>query len=167
VSWGHHQQRYAVQNRTSIVGPDEPDAFGSTPRTRYVEFDGTRDICPVLSVPSAIQFQTELGFEDIRVRFAELSRYSRTMIGERFSFPDATPAQPELHGAMTAFVLPDEIDPAKLSQLLWAERIEIPITVRDGRTLLRISHHFFTLEQDIDRLAEVLFIVLPQAHRHP
>src|SRR5262249_32527582 len=47
VSWGWHHER----NRL-----DERDEFGSTPRLRALEFEGTRDLCPWLAVPAAIDF---------------------------------------------------------------------------------------------------------------
>jgi len=39
---------------------------------------------------------------------------------------------------------------------LWEHRIEIPVNERPDRVLLRISHHFYTTEAEIDRLTEVL-----------
>ena len=59
VSWGwHHDRRRA----------DEQDEFGSTPRLRALEFEGTRDPSPWLTVPTAIDFQAEIGFDRIRAR---------------------------------------------------------------------------------------------------
>src|SRR5262249_36106958 len=52
VSWGWRHDR---------TRPDEPDEFGSTPRLRFLEFEGTRDVCPWLAVPSAIDFQADIG----------------------------------------------------------------------------------------------------------
>src|SRR5262245_7113792 len=42
VSWGWHHDRRR---------PDERDEFGSMPRLRALEFEGTRDPCPWLTVP--------------------------------------------------------------------------------------------------------------------
>ena len=53
VSWGWRPDRARL---------DEPDEFGSTPRLRWLEFEGTRDVCPWLAVPTAIDFQEEIGF---------------------------------------------------------------------------------------------------------
>ncbi len=167
VSWGQHQRRYARQHHYPITGRDEPDPFGSTARTRYVEFDGTRDICPWLSVPEAIAFQENLGFDAIRQRMAELAKYCREVIGKRHGFADATPTVKELSGAMTAFSIPGRIDVSQLCKMMWQERIEIPIGERDGQVRLRVSHHFFTQESEIDRLSEVLTQLLPQVRQLP
>ncbi len=146
VSWGWH---YGADRA------DEPDEFGSTPRLRAFEFEGTRDVCPWLTVPTAIDFQTELGFDWIRNRMADLARYTR----QKMSWlPLATPAAPELHGAMTAFELPPGTDAGRLRRHLWEEyRIEAPVIERPDRLLIRASTHFYTTEEEIDRLAEALF----------
>ena len=57
VSWGWRPDRAQL---------DERDEFGSTPRLRLFEFEGTRDPCPWLAIPAAIDFQEELGWERIR-----------------------------------------------------------------------------------------------------
>ncbi len=66
----------------------------------------------------------------------------------------ATPANPALHGFLTAFRLPAHADPARLRQGLWEEhRIEAPIIERPEGPLLRVSTHFYNLEDEVDRLA--------------
>jgi isopenicillin-N epimerase len=57
---------------------------------------------------------------------------------------------------MTAFELPAGISAPRLRKEMWARRIEVPIVERPDKLLLRVSHHFFTTEEEIDRLAEVL-----------
>ena len=44
---------------------------------RLLEFEGTRDVCPWLAVPAAIEFQEEIGRERIRERIGELTGYVR------------------------------------------------------------------------------------------
>ncbi len=150
VSWGWRR------------GPerlDEPDEFGMTPRLRAFEFEGTRDPCPWLSVPAAIDFQAELGWERIRGRIAELVAYVREHLG---GLKPATPAHPALHGAMTAFRLPAGTEAAALRRDLWERfRIEAPVIERPEGLLLRVSTHFYNTEAEIERLAEALPVLLP------
>jgi isopenicillin-N epimerase len=120
-----------------------------------LEFEGTRDFCPWLAVPAAIDFQSEYGFDAIRARVAELAAYTRATIGA-LGLPLATPAAPGLSGAMTAFELPRGTSAPTLRKELWARRVEIPVIERPNRLLLRVSHHFYTTEAEIDRLAAVL-----------
>jgi isopenicillin-N epimerase len=143
------------------AGPDGRDAYGSTPRVRFLEFEGTRDPGAWLAVPAAIDFQAEYGFDNVRSRIAELAAYARKVIGEGgMGLPLATPAAPGMCGAMTAFELPAGSSAPKLRKELWARRVEIPVVERPDRLLLRVSHHFYTTEAEIDRLAEVLREVL-------
>jgi isopenicillin-N epimerase len=155
VSWGYHPDKYPIGEVTQSAGPDGRDAYGSTPRIRFLEFEGTRDICPWLAVPAAIDFQAALGWENVRGRIAGLAAYTRRVIGDT-GLSLATPDAPGLHGAMTAFELPDGSDAARLRKELWDRWVEVPVVERPDRLLLRVSHHFYTTEAEIDRLAEVL-----------
>jgi isopenicillin-N epimerase len=147
VSWGWHHDR---------TRPDERDEFGSTPRLRAFEFEGTRDPCPWLAVPSAIDFQDGLGWRAVRGRIAELATYTRDRLRGRCGLRPETPANPALHGAMTAFRLPAGTDPVELRRRLWERRIEAPVVERPDGYLLRVSTHFYNTETEIDRLAEAL-----------
>jgi isopenicillin-N epimerase len=66
---------------------------------------------------------------------------------------------------MTAFELPAGSSAPKLRKEFWARRIEVPVIERPNKLLLRVSHHFYTTEEEIDRLAEVLPEVLDRARR--
>jgi isopenicillin-N epimerase len=151
VSWGWH---------SDDRGADERDDFGSTPRLRRLEFEGTRDICPWLSVPEAIDFQAGLGWERIRRRMRELAGYVRRRLAW---LPPATPEHPELFGAMTAFGLPAGVDAVELRNGLWERyRIEAPVVERPDRRLVRASTHFYNTHAEVDRLAEALRELLPR-----
>jgi isopenicillin-N epimerase len=163
VSWGWHHDRSRL---------DERDEWGMTPRLRALEFEGTRDPCPWLAIPSAIDFQAAIGWERVRGRIAELAAYVRRRLDGLAGLTLATPSHSELHAAMTAFRLPDDIDPAALRRGLWERhRIEAPIVERppgfagcaagqegflDWRTLIRVSTHFYNTEEEVDRLAAAL-----------
>jgi isopenicillin-N epimerase len=147
VSWGYHHDR---------SHPDQPDEFGSTPRLRAIEFEGTRDICPWLAVPAAIDFQARLGWDRIRGRIAELVAHTRQRFDGLVGLRLSTPTHPDLHGALTAFRLPP-VDPVALRRGVWEQhRIEVPIVERPEGHLIRVSTHFYNTEAEIDRLAEVL-----------
>jgi isopenicillin-N epimerase len=156
VSWGYHPDRYPIGEPTPTAGPDSRDAYGSTPRIRFLEFEGTRDLCPWLTVPTAIDFLAHYGFNNIRGRIAELADYTRRTIGDRIGLRLASSPAPGLSGAMTAFELPKGVIASQLRRELWQQRVEIPVIERPERLLLRVSHHFYTTEAEIDRLADVL-----------
>jgi len=155
VSWGYHPDRYPLGEHAGRGGPDDRDDYGSTPRTRFLEYEGTRDVCPWLVVPNAIDFQAELGWNAVRGRMAQLAEYTRTRFAE-LGLKLATPATPGMHGSLTAFELPPGRSAAEWRKLVWDRRIEVPIIERPGRLLVRVSHHFYTTEAEIDTLADVL-----------
>jgi isopenicillin-N epimerase len=153
VSWGWRVDRGR---------PDERDEFGSTPRLRQLEFEGTRDPCAWLAVPTALDFQQGLGWGRIRGRIAELVAHTRGRLTGLAGLRPATPTHPDLHGSMTAFRLPPGVDTEVLRRRLWEEhRIEAPIVERPEGPLIRVSTHFYNTEEEIDRLAAALPELLP------
>ncbi|HTU21785.1 MAG TPA: aminotransferase class V-fold PLP-dependent enzyme [Gemmataceae bacterium] len=153
VSWGWRPDRARL---------DERDEFGSTPRLRLFEFEGTRDPCAWLTIPTAIDFQAELGWERIRARIAELTHHVRRRLTGLAGLTPSTPDAPDLCGAMVAFRLPAGVEAPTLRRRLWQEfRIEAPIVERPDRLLIRTSTHFYNTEAEVDRLAEALPGLLP------
>ena len=148
VSWGWHHDR---------TKPDERDEFGSTPRIRALEFEGTRDPCPWLAVPAAIDFQAGIGWDRIRGRIAELAQNVRQRLTGLAGLNLATPENPALHGAMIAFLLPAGTNAAELWNMLWdRHRLEINLPESPHGRLLRVSTHFYNTVEEIDRLAAAL-----------
>lgn len=155
VSWGYHYDKDKA---------DERDQWGSTPRLRSFEFEGTRDPCPWLAVPAAIDFQQEIGWQSIRGRIAELTAHVRRCLAEVPDLRLATPAHADLHTALTAFWLPADCDAAVIRRALWERyRIEIVITDWLDGHLLRVSTHFYNTEAEVERLAAALRELLARA----
>ncbi len=158
VSWGYFPDQYPLgEESPGRREPNRQDAFGSTPRTRFLEFEGTRDVCPWLAVPEAIDFQASIGVDQIRGRIAELVQHTRDRFS-RLGLKLATPSNPALHGSMTAFELPyhGAKRAVELRNEIWKHRIEVPIIERPDRLLIRLSTHFYNMSDEVDRLAEVM-----------
>ena len=150
VSWG-----YQLPNDGALT--DEPDRFGSTPRLRRLECTGTRDLCPWLAVPDAIDFLASYGYQEIWQRMRELSSYTRCSLTGRLGLVAVTPENPALSSAMTTFVLPDGTDSTRLQRQLWDQfRVEVGMVEQGAQAMLRVSTHFFNTEADIDQLATAL-----------
>jgi isopenicillin-N epimerase len=148
VSWGYHPDRRRM---------DEPDEFGSTPRLRFLEFEATRDLCPWLALPTAIDFQATIGWERIRCHNEELVCYTQQRMGAVPGLQLHTPNHPQMHGFLTAFKLPANVDGPALRQRLWLRhRIEAPVIDRPEGQLLRVSTHFYNSKEEVDRLAEAI-----------
>jgi isopenicillin-N epimerase len=156
VSWGWKPDRARL---------DEPDEFGSTPRLRQFEFEGTRDPCSWLTVPAAIDFQDQIGCQAIRDRIATLTHFVRQRLTGLKGLAPATPEGPGLHGAMTAFRLPPGTDAQRLRRGLWeGHRVEAPVIERPDGLLIRVSTHFYNTREEIERLAAALPGLLPDGH---
>lgn len=146
VSWGWKQSQRS----------DFPDEFGSTSRIRFLEFEGTRDPCAWLSIPTAIDFQASLGWEQIRQRIRSLTQIVRNRLSNLDCLALATPGQEELSGAMTAFQMKTTLSANQLRQFFWEHRIEIPVIERPKCILIRLSTHFYNHEEEIERAVEML-----------
>jgi isopenicillin-N epimerase len=144
VSWGWRPERAQL---------DQRDEAGSTPRIRHFEFEGTRDICPWLAVPTAINFQRGLGFEQICAHNERLVQCVRQRFAGVTALKLAIPTHPKLHGFLTAYRLPADVQAPVWRSALWERyRIEAPIVERPEGLLLRISTHFYNTEEEIDRI---------------
>ncbi|MFT7837821.1 aminotransferase class V-fold PLP-dependent enzyme [Saccharothrix sp. BKS2] len=149
VSWGYRPP--------ADHPPDERDGFGSTPRLRVLECEGTRDLTPWLALPEAIDFQAALGHDRVAARARALATAVRERLSGRHGLRPATPEHPALHGGMTAFHLPEGVDATALRHALWhRRRIEVATTEWAGRPLLRVSTHLYNTEAEVERLAEAL-----------
>lgn len=144
VSWGYKNE--------GTCKPDEQDEFGSTPRIRRLEFEGTRELCPWFCVPEAIDFQEKWDCTAIRKRQHELAAYVRNRVdGLRL----ATPSDPRMHGPMTAFWVPTDLPAEENRKRLWEARIEIPVTDWPDGRIIRVSTNFYNTEAEVDRFAQM------------
>jgi isopenicillin-N epimerase len=144
VSWGYNYDHARAH---------EPDEFGSTPRLRALEFEGTRDPCAWLAVPDAIDFQANLGWEAVRDRMRKLAAYTRSRLEGVAGLRMTTPTSAALHGAMIAFWWPPGLDAERLRNRLWERSIEALVNEWPDGLTLRVSSHFYTTEAEIGRLA--------------
>jgi isopenicillin-N epimerase len=155
VSWGWRPDRAAL---------DQRDESGSTPRIRHYEFEGTRDICSWLAVPTAIEFQRGLGFAQIRAHNERLVQCVRQRFAGITALTLAMPTHPSLHGFLTAYRLPADVQAPVWRAALWERfRIEAPIVERPEGLLLRISTHFYNTEEEIDRVGSAVEALLKES----
>jgi len=121
-----------------------------------------------------------LGWERLRARAAELTDCVRQRLREVPGLSLATPVEPSLHGAMTAFRLPDTTDPVALRRGLWQRyRTEAPVIERaekfvgrdvnererqafPWRSLIRVSTWWYNTEDEIEKLAAALCALVPE-----
>ncbi|WP_031505763.1 aminotransferase class V-fold PLP-dependent enzyme [Streptomyces megasporus] len=150
VSWAYHPA-------AGSGAPDERDRFGSTPRLRRLECEGTRDLCPWLVLPEAIDFLAGFGHHRIAARRRELADRVRHRLTGLRGLEPATPEAPGLSAGMVAFRLPPGRDANEVRRgLRERHRIETSAVEGPDGPLLRISVNFYNTEAEIDRLADAL-----------
>ncbi|MXV10795.1 aminotransferase class V-fold PLP-dependent enzyme [Xanthomonas sp. LMG 8992] len=160
ISWGHHSAQ-------ATSAPDERDRFGSTPRLRRLECEGTRDICPWLALPDAIAFHRSFAPDRARAHMCMLAEHARVRL-TALGLIAATPSDPLLSGPMIAFELPTAAMPAQLQGVLWDRfRLEVSVVERQDLALLRLSPHVYNTSSDIDYLAECLATLMRRPSSSP
>lgn len=141
---------------------EKDSAWGGTFWQRDFEFHGVTDRVPQMVLPEVLAFRRRLGGEAAiarRVRF--LSDYARSLLAG-LGLKPATPENPSLRGAMTAFEIPAAIS-KDLRERIWKKaRIETAVTSAAGKWFLRVSTAGFNSPGDIDRLADALRPMLPK-----
>jgi isopenicillin-N epimerase len=124
---------------------------GSTFSER-IELQGTRDPAAWLTVPDAIGFQADRGWEDVRSRCRALTWEARRelcdLLGTEPLAPDAMLAQ------MATVRLPRPA-PGLSERLFTRHRVEVPVAGAH-EDLLRLSVAAYTTREEIDRLLAAL-----------
>ncbi len=142
VSWGW-------QARTPGPSPFQ-DIFG---------WIGTDDPSAFLSVPAAIDFQTEHDWPRVRAACRRLAAAACERIGALTGLSPMCPDGAEWWTQMCAIPLPAS-RPATGEELrarLWDDyRVEVPITDWQGWRFVRVSIQAYNTERDVERLVAAL-----------
>ena len=141
------------------------------PRKRFLEeldWTGTDDPTPALSVPVAIRAVAEIGggWPAIRERNRALALRARAILQDALDVP--APAPESMIGTLAALPLPDSAGDEPPASALYANalqlalfdryRVEVPIPPWPAppKRLVRISAHLYNEEADYQRLAGAL-----------
>ena len=136
----------------------EPGFAGPSPFVDEIEFWGTRDVSPFLSIPAAIDFQAEHDWPTVRERCHALLSETRARLLEIPGIQALHPDDPAWYAQMLAFELPAGTDPMALQARLYEGwRVEIPGIWWNGRPLMRVSIQGYNTAGDVDALIEGLW----------
>lgn len=122
----------------------------------YLEWMGTRDISPFLSVPFAIEYQKDHRWNKVRSdchdKVAWINREITALFGTESLSSDSI-----WFGQMVSIPLPDSIPPADLHDLLFSEyQIEVPVFHWKDKTLIRVSVQIYNDLKDLEFLIYAL-----------
>jgi len=123
---------------------------------------GTRDSTHFAGLAKAIDFQTEIGWEDhIRPYCLGLASYLKNQVLDQISEAKLMiPSDNEQSGFLTTFTIPG-IDHGKVVNLLWQDyRIQIVSLDAGGTPIFRISTHFYNSYNDIDKFVSALVKII-------
>ena len=127
---------------------------------REFGWQGTRDISGWLSVPRAIAFMSEIGWEQIMAHNHAMAAWVQQMLCEAWDVGPISPADGTMLGSMATVALPEvlsgltESEAAVVQQKLYDEhRIEAPLMRWGGRTYLRPCCQIYNLAEEYERLA--------------
>ena len=123
----------------------------------YLEWWGTVDPAPYLTVPAAIQFQAEHNWERVQDRCREMLRKCLKEIESITGMPSIYGENQNNFHQLGAAELPPECKPDKLQSWLYENhKIEIPIIDWEGRWFIRPSVQGYNTEGDLELLVSAL-----------
>jgi isopenicillin-N epimerase len=144
--------------------PGTTGVYGNTPFIDALEMKGTRDPAAWLTVPDAIAFRAQHGWDGAAARCRDMVQDTAARVTaltglEPLSSPGFCAPQ------MVAMPVP-RCEPAALKQaLLEDHRIEIPCYSWGLHTIVRLSVQGYNTAAEMERLVEALAQVLPALHR--
>jgi isopenicillin-N epimerase len=141
---------------------EESVGYGGPARWQFAhEYQGTRDLTPLLAVPAAVDFHAQVGLAAMTERSRALAALCRERLTALGHAP-VSPAHPELATSMTTFTVPAPGGkPIDHTKAWWQMRARHGIEVlfpflMDGTVLLRVSTAWFNTASDVERLTEAL-----------
>ncbi len=128
------------------------------PETWDEEFTwiGSRDPSPFLTIPVAIDWLREIGFENFRQRSRWLAAYAEDQLGRLFGTKPIGDRSQGWYASMAHVPMPPG-DWSGLQKQLWEQvGIEVMIIQFESRWYIRVSCHLYNNQTQIDTLIKAL-----------
>ncbi len=131
------------------------DAYtGRSPLERRLQWQGTRDLAPFLTVPTALQFQARHGWPAWREQCHQLACQALHRVLARNGLQAI--AADSAYGQMVPIPVRTS-DAEGLRQALFDQYcIEVPVTQHGGQTFVRASLQAYNTQADVDALVNAL-----------
>jgi isopenicillin-N epimerase len=137
----------------------EPRDPGPSPFQDYFGWIGTDDPAAYLSVPTAIAFQREHDWPQVRAACHALASQTQAQIAAMTGLPPISPDAPEWWSQMCVAPVPinRNLTTKEAQRYLWEEyQVEIPLLDWQGHRFVRLSIQSYNSVADVERLLEGL-----------
>jgi isopenicillin-N epimerase len=126
-------------------------------------WQGTRDISAWLSVPRALRFMAEIGWNAVMTHNHAMAVWANQFLCQRWNVKSISPVDGSLLGSMATVLLPPPLDQLPVEDVLKLQqnlhdqhRIEVPIMTWSGRNYVRPCCQIYNVAADIHRLADAI-----------
>jgi isopenicillin-N epimerase len=154
--WAHPDRRDAIH--PLVVSHYLGEGFA-----REFSWQGTRDISSWLSVPRALEFMSDFGWERIMTHNRQMATWAQQMLCESWDVEPISPIDGAMLGSMVTVPLParfglvNEPQTQALQQRLYDEYLlEVPLVRWGDRLLVRPCCQLYNTPEDYHRLADVV-----------
>ncbi|MCC7119817.1 MAG: aminotransferase class V-fold PLP-dependent enzyme [Anaerolineales bacterium] len=152
--------RPEMQNRVepfAVSWGYEPEVAGVSPFVDLNEWGGTHDPSAYLTVPTAIQFQQDQAWAEVRSACHQLAKYAQAEICKLTGLPPLHSQSESWFAQMAAAPLPARTDIAVLKRRLYDDyKIEIPLVAWNNSKLIRVSVQGYNTKKEVDVLLNAL-----------
>jgi isopenicillin-N epimerase len=141
--------------------PGTKGVFGNTPFIDGLEMQGTRDPSAWLTVPDAIAFRRQHGWDGIAARCRDLVQDTAGRVARLTGLKPLS--SPEFCAPQMASMPVPRCDPMELKlALLDGYGIEIPCFDWQDHTIVRVSAQGYNTQAEMDKLVLALSVILPK-----
>jgi len=156
--YARREVQYWLDPLVISFGYNEDPSQSTYSNSRFVdyhEWQGTCDVSSYLATPSAIDFQAELDWDEVRKRCHQLGLETRQRID---ALTGLSPICDQAwFGQFFVARLPESTDQDALHQRLYVERsIVVPYSQLNGHKFIRVSFQGYNTEEDADILVKAL-----------
>ncbi len=137
--------------------------------TKEFAWLGTRDLSAWLTIPTAIAFMNDLGFDNVMNHNHALVVWAHQMLVDRWDVAPLSPVDGSLLGSLATIMLPGSLGDPKdkkvqsLQKRLHDEfRIEAPLVAWKGRQMLRVACQVYNTPAEYELLSQAILSVANQ-----
>jgi len=154
------------KNRQVGIHPLVVSHFFDQGLSQEFGWQGTRDIASWLSVPRAIRYMADIGWDRIMTHNHAMAVWANRMLCAQWKVESISPIDGSMLGSMTTAPLPPPLDRMTLAEAEKMQRrmhddfrIEAPLMTWSGLNYVRPCFQIYTIAEDVQRLADCITLI--------